>query len=204
VAESNKASFLSYVPGWLTIWVPIVTALVSLAISLYTFVVTTQDPEVLLVMPEVVRIAQGGEGGAYVYLQPIFAGVGLSDRVEVIGGIQLRVEPIDQPDRGADFVWDERGTWVFDPNTQGLSWAFTADPGAFLVSVKNAQDFTSLFIGPRDWRFAPGAYSVRVIAERAGRSDALAAAIEIELAQADITYLDEAKGTRFLTFAARK
>ncbi|MCC6168813.1 MAG: hypothetical protein IT329_16445 [Caldilineaceae bacterium] len=202
MSDSEQASLVAFFQGWLSTWVPIVTALISLVISLYTFVVATQAPEVRLIMPDVVRIAQGGESGPFVYLQPIFVNTGQSERVEVVTGVQLRVEPVDQPG-GVDFVWDEQGTWLFDPNTQSLNWAFTADPGAFLVNANNAQDFTGLFIGPQAWRFAPGVYRIQVIAERATARTPLAASIEVELAQADIDYLDEAQGTRFLTFTAR-
>lgn len=203
MSESKQVSPFVFFQGWLSTWVPIVTALISLVISLYTFAVATQAPEVRLIMPDVVRIAQGGESGPYVYLQPIFVNTGQSERVEVVTSVQLRVEPVDPPGGGVDFVWDEQGTWLFDPNTQSLNWVFTADPGAFLVSANNARDFTGLFIGPKEWRFAPGVYRIHVSAQRVTARAPLAASIEVELAQADIEYLDEAQGSHFLTFPAR-
>lgn len=182
-------------------WVPIVTAIVSLIISLYTFVVTTDDPDVRLILPEVVRIAQGGADGPYLYIEPIFIGAGLSDRIEVITDVHIRVEPANQLGGGVEFTWDEQGAWVFDANTQSLSWAFTGDAGAFLVSAKSAQQFTGLFIGPADWLFAPGRYRITLVADRATTRVPLSRSFEVDLLQEDIEFLNQSEGTRFLTFS---
>ena len=201
---ASKPRLLSLFPGWLSFWVPIVTALISLGISLYTFLVATSDPEVLLVMPEVVRIAQGRENRAYLYLQPIFIGTGQSERIDVITGLSFEVMALDRNADDVVFVWDEQGSWLFDAQAQNLNWIYAADAGAFLVSAKHAHDVTNLFIGPGDWLFEAGTYRITLLAERMTAAQPLAESVEIVFTPDNVTYLNEAAGTRFLTFPVRK
>ncbi len=199
-----QRSLLSQVPEWLTTWVSLVTAVVSLIISLYTFAITTYEPELLLMMPNQVRLAQGGQGGAVLYIQPMFISTGMSERVEVITGIRLQVEPINQSFQGIEFVWDEQGEWVPEPGNQNFNWVFTGDSAPFLVSPKNAQYFTGLFIGPDNWLFEPGAYRITMIADRITNSQPLNASIEVLLSAENIDYLNQSEGTRFLLFPVQK
>ena len=184
----------------LATWVSIVTALVSLAISLYTLVVTSNAPEVALILPNQVRITQGGTSGPLLYIQPMFISTGPSDRVEVVTAIRVQVAPVDHPNESADFVWDEQGTWVVDADTQNFSWAFTGDSGPFLVGPKNAQFFTGLFIGPQEWLFAPGTYRITMMADRITNAQPLAASLDIVLSTEELEYLHQSGGRRFLTF----
>jgi hypothetical protein len=201
-SSTSRPSLFSNVPQWLSLWVPIVTAIISLAISLYTLAVTTVEPEVLLIMPDQVRISQGAQSGPLLYVQPVFISTGLSERTEVITGIRLQVEAVDQSRSGVEFVWDEQGTWAVDPSTQNFNWVFAGDPGPFLVSPKNAQFFMGLFIGPSDWLFEPGTYRITMIADRITNSRSLNAGIEISLSAEDLDYLNQSQGTRFLMFPA--
>jgi hypothetical protein len=200
VTKSKEPTLFSNVPQWLSFWVPIVTAIISLAISLYTLVVTTVEPEVLLIMPSQVRITQGGQSGPLLYVQPVFVSAGMSERIEVITGIRITVEPIDQSRSAVEFVWDEQGTWVVDPNTQYFNWVFTGDAGPFLVSAKNAQFFTGLFIGPNEWLFEPGTYRITMIADRITASQPLQASVEVTLSQEKLDYINQSQGAQFLIF----
>ena len=184
----------------LSVWVSIATAILSLVISIYTLVITTYEPELLLIMPNQVRIGQGGNSGPLLYIQPMFISTGLSERVEVITGIRVQVEPVDQSSSSVEFVWDEQGSWAVDPSTQDLNWVFTGDSGPFLVSAKNAQFFTGLFIGPYDWLFKPGTYRITMIADRITDSQPLHATVEILLVSESLDYLNQSQGTRFLVF----
>lgn len=199
----GQSALLTHVPAWLSFWVPIVTALASLALSLYTFAVTMQEPDMLVVMPDVVRIAQGGPSGPLLYAQPVFIGTGLSERVDVVTGIHLRVEPINPGGDGVEFVWDEQGEWIYDPDTQRFNWIYKGDSGAFLVSARNAQDFMGLFIGPPAWRFAAGEYRIVLVADRVTNRRLLSEAIEIVLTPEDVEVLNQSQGSTFLTFTAQ-
>jgi hypothetical protein len=134
----------------------------------------------------------------------MFISTGLSERVEVITGIRLRVEAVDQNLDNIEFVWDEQGTWVVDPATQNFNWVFTGDSGPFLVSAKNAQDFTGLFIGPPDWLFEPGSYRITMIADRITNPQPLTATVEVMLSSESLDYLNQSQGTRFLVFPVNK
>lgn len=199
---ANKRTF--HLPDWLSNWVATLTALISLAISLYTLVITTHEPQLQLIMPNQIRIAQGGDSGPLLYVQPMFISTGLSDRVEVVTDIRLQVEAIGREGAPVDFVWDERGEWVVDPNTMYFNWVFTGDSGPFLVSARDAQFFTALFIGPRDWLFGPGNYRISVTAERITVKQPLAASIEVQLSQEQVDFLNQSQGQQFLIFPVDK
>jgi hypothetical protein len=185
------------------IWAPFAMSLVSFAISMYTFFVATGQPEVMVVMPRQVRVAQGGQAGAYVYLQPGLIHTGENDRVEVILNLKLRIQPV-QGVPPAEFAWDEQGNWTYTPNTQELTWTFVADAAPLLVSPKSAQLPTLLFIGPQDWAFQPGSYRLTLIAERAVNRRPLERSITITLTPEQIDSLNAAAGQRFITVAAEE
>jgi hypothetical protein len=199
-SAEHKPSSFSRLPEALATWVSIITAILSLAISLYTFAITTYEPELLLIMPNQVRIVQGGTSGPLIYIQPMFISTGLSERVEVITSIRVQIAPVNQTLNPVEFVWDEQGTWIVDPVTQNFDWAFTGDSGPFLVSAKNAQFFTGLFIGPSNWLFEPGRYQITLIANRITNSQPLRTSVDLFLAEEDVAYLNQSQGTRFLAF----
>jgi hypothetical protein len=77
-------------PDWLSKWVPLTTSITSFFIATYTFIVTTSQPELQLILPRQVRIAQGIETGPYLYLQPVIVSSGQSERSEVILDMMVR------------------------------------------------------------------------------------------------------------------
>jgi len=199
--SSHIAGYLARVPQWLTVWVPTVTAVVAMALSLYTLAATSATPDVRIIMPEKVRVAQGGESGAFVYLRPTWLAHGSSERTEVVTGVRLVVERLGASQDAAAFAWDEQGDWHYDPVQQTLTWVFTGDPGPFLIAPEEAEIFTGLFVGPRDFRFVPGRYRLTLVGERAVAERPVSASMEIVLEEDAVAYLDEAQGTRFLEFA---
>jgi hypothetical protein len=124
---------------------------------------------------------------------------GRGERAEVVLDLSLRAEP-QAGGQGAEFVWDETGEWRFDPATQELSWAYLSDPAPLLLTAETAQAPTLLFIGPAGWAFGPGAYRLTLRAERAVDRRGLVVGFEVALSGEDVRVLDEAEGTRFLTF----
>ena len=75
-------------------WVPLVAAMLSLVLSVTSIYVATRQPDVLLIMPAVVRLAGGhATGYSYAYLQPAFVSTGNNDRVEVIRDMTLTIRP---------------------------------------------------------------------------------------------------------------
>jgi hypothetical protein len=187
----------SRVPGWLSFWVPIVTSLVSLIISLGGIFIATRQPELLLVMPDQIRVAQGGQA-PYTYLQPTFVGVGLNERAEVILDMTLQVSSLNGG-TPVEFYWDEQGTWSYDAGSQELSWTYIADAAPLLVSRQTPQLPTGLFIGPPGWAFEEGRYRITLVVQRAINSRPLQRSIVVEFSQQEIETMNSSQGSRFLT-----
>lgn len=71
-------------------WVPLTAALLSLPLSAAAIFLSVQQPEVLLILPDQIRVVQGRQSGsAYVYLQPAFVSTGRNERIEVIRDMAL-------------------------------------------------------------------------------------------------------------------
>ncbi|HYN89412.1 MAG TPA: hypothetical protein VER55_12825 [Ardenticatenaceae bacterium] len=199
-----RKSLASLAPQFLQrliVWVPIVTSLVSLTIAVSSYAVATRAPEVVLVPPRQVRVAQGGEA-AFLYVQPTFLSAGRNNRAEVILTMRLEVAPVES-ESSVEFYWDEQGAWQPTGGSQELSWVFVSDPVPLLVTPQSPQLPVGLFIGPPEWAFEPGTYRVTVVAERGVVSTPLRDTFEVELSQEDIDFLNASNGTRFLTFPTR-
>ena len=202
--EGAKAKSPFHMPEQISAWVSVITAVVSLVISLYTLVVTTTRPELLLIMPNQVRITQGGNSGPYLYLQPTFVSTGLSERIEVIRWIRVEVARVDGAGEPVEFGWDEQGEWVNDPETMFFNWVFTEDAGPFPVSARDAQHSMGLFIGPREWLFEPGRYRITLTAERIAVDEPLIGSVEVELGAEQLEYINQSQGNQFLIFTVEE
>ena len=63
-------------------WVPLTAALLSLPLSAAAILLSLQQPEVLVILPDQVRVAQGHQSGAaYLYQQPAFLSTGRNERM---------------------------------------------------------------------------------------------------------------------------
>jgi hypothetical protein len=85
-----------------------------------------------------------------------------------------------------------------------FNWVFRGDPGPFLVSAREAQDFTALFIGPRDWSFEAGTYRITLTADRITVAEALVASVEVELDAESLAFINQSEGSQFLIFPVEK
>jgi hypothetical protein len=180
-------------------WVPLVASLVSLVLSVGSIVIATRDPSVLMILPDQVRFAQGeGIGYAYAYLQPTFVSTGANDRVEVIRDITLTVRRLDDGE-SVELAWDEVGTFTFDPADDSLTYEYVSDAAPLLVAPDSAENPLALFQGPEGWLLTPGRYEVDVRATREVAASELEGDFQIELAEEQVAFLNEADGTRFLS-----
>ena len=184
-------------------WVPLTASLVSLILSIGSIVIATRDPSVVLILPEQIRLAQGGgAGNAIAYLQPTLVSTGNNDRVEVVRDLRLVVTPPDGGDPRA-FAWDESGRLLFDAGTQRLSYEYLSDAAPLLVTPREAQNPLALFQGPDGWLFEPGAYELRLVADRIVASGSLEATFEIELTADEVDRLNASGGSEFLAIPIR-
>jgi len=180
-------------------WVPLTAALVSLVLSVTAIYVSTRQPDVLLILPDQIRVAQGREsGGAYVYLQPAFVSTGANDRVEVIRDMVLEVT--SPSGERASFSWDQELRLVTDPETGALGYEYVADAVPILVGPRDAAAPLSLFDAPNGWFFVPGSYTFVVAADRVVVGQPISARFSLTLTPENVAFLDQPGPDRFLAF----
>ena len=68
-----------------------------------------------------------------------------------------------------------------------------------VVTPREAQNPLALFAAPEGWSFEPGAYEMRLVADRIVAPDSLDATFELQLMADDVDFLNESGGTEFLT-----
>jgi hypothetical protein len=180
-------------------WVPLTAALLSLVLSIAAIYVATRQPEVMLIMPDQIRVAQGRESGsAYVYLQPAFVSTGSNERIEVIRDMTLEVRPpTGDP---TPFRWDQQLRLVNDSDGGGLSYEYVADAVPLLVGPRDAATPLSLFDGPDGWHFGPGTYTFVLSADRVVVAQPLRAQFSLTLTPENIAFLEQPGAEQFLTF----
>ncbi len=185
-------------------WVPVTTALVSLVLSVGSIFISTQEPAVVVILPEQLRVAQGEDVGfAYMYFQPAFVNTGRNDRVEVIRTMSLRVAP-SRGGQVVEFFWAHQAELVYDRGTNQLNYRYVADAVPLVVSPRNAQVPFSVFNGPKGWYFAPGTYRMTLTAQRVVSSRPLEAAFEVNFPDKDVDFLNKSRGKSFLAFPVKK
>jgi hypothetical protein len=163
---------------WLTAVAPVAISLLSLALSLYTIVEASREPQIWLSAPDVVRVAAGER--AWFYVQPRLVSAAANDRVAVISGLRLEVVG---PEGGAPttFIWDEQGTWQYDTVSRGLTWIYQADAAPLVVGPSSPQLPICLFEGPDGWTWQAGTYQVAIVASRGQDAEAMEAAFTVTL-----------------------
>jgi hypothetical protein len=179
------------------VWVPIVTSLASLAIALWSVIIATSEPEVLMLMPQSVRLIQGNGAATQVYVQPSFLSTAKNDRIEVISDIRLHVQPLDGGD-GRDFIWQEYGQWLPDPVYDDLEFEYVGDSGPLLVSPSNAQQPVAIFRTDPAWTFSEGSYRLTITASRVVSSAPLQGSFTISPTARDIEFIN-AKRDNYIT-----
>jgi hypothetical protein len=180
-------------------WVPLTAALLSLPLSAAAILISLQQPEVLMILPDQMRVAQGRESGAaYVYLQPAFVSTGRNERIEVIRDMRLEVSGPGGP---TTFRWTQQLHLVSDVSGGGLSYEYVGDAVPLLVSPREAAAPLSLFEAPQGWFFGSGDYSLRLVADRVITGQPLSDDFTVSLAGSDIEFLEQPGPERFLTVA---
>jgi hypothetical protein len=167
-------------------WVPLVAAMLSLVLSLASIYVATRQPDVLLIMPSMVRLAGGhATGYSYAYLQPAFVATGNNDRVEVIRDMTLSVRPMTG---GDPIVMSWQGLTKLVGSGGNLSYEYAGDAAPLLVSPRTAAAPVAVFDAPAGWFLTAGSYEFTLQADRVMASEPLRATfhVTIEPAQMDI------------------
>jgi len=181
-------------------WVPLVASALAVVLSLASIYVSTREPEVVVILPDVVRLVGGLEtGGSYVYLQPAFVSTGVNDRVDVVADMTLVVQRDDGSD-ATDMHWQEQVSLVTDGNG-ALSYRYDSDAVPLLVGPRSAATPLALFQAPQGWFFSEGAYRFTLEADRVVSAAPLRASFEITLDAEDMAVLGAPGPERFLAFS---
>jgi hypothetical protein len=181
-------------------WAPLAASALAVVLSLASIYVSTREPEVVMILPDTVRLVVGRQaGGSYLYLQPSFVSAGVNDRVEVIADMSLRA----QSDDGADPVeLDWKQVVALETDANGvLSYRYEADAVPLLVGPRSAAAPLSLFEAPQGWFFEEGTYAFTLEADRVVSSAPLAASFDVTLDADHIAFLDDPVQDRFLAFS---
>jgi hypothetical protein len=181
-------------------WVPVTASLVSLILSLVAIFVSTQQPDVTLVLPDQIRVAQGRwVGAAFVYLQPAFVSTGRNERIEVIRDMTLRVEPAGGPP--VELAWTEQVRFTGNATSNGLAYEYAGDAVPLLVSPRSAAAPIGLFQAPAGFFFAAGTYTLTLSADRVVAGSPLSATFRMTLTDEHIAAIDPADARRFVSVA---
>jgi hypothetical protein len=181
-------------------WVPLAGALLALPLSAAALLVSIQQPEVVLIVPDQIRVAHGRtSGAAYVYLQPAFVSTGRNERVEVIRGMRLDAVPEAPTGPSAPFTWSQVLRLVTDPATGALNYQYEADAVPLLVGPRDAAAPLSLFDAPDGWFFTPGTYRFTLTADRVVTAQPLTGSFSLTLSSENIAFLDGSDTEQFLT-----
>jgi hypothetical protein len=158
---------------------PVAIALLSFDFSLYSIIAAREAPDVVMTMPDRVRIAQGGSS-PWLYIQPRFVNTGDNNRNEIIQHLTVEVVPVEGG-TPTPFNWDEQGSWLYNTQTFQLAWQFVADPAPIVVGQNDPQFPLGLFIGPTNSPWQATTYRVTVIADRTIQHEPLQGTVEFTL-----------------------
>lgn len=177
-------------------WVPLTASFLSLVLSVAGIYIANRQPDVQLLLPDVVRLIGGRQTGhSYVYLQPVFVSTGNNDRVEVVSDMTLTVEPETAP--GVPFRWTEQIRLVGGADGT-LSYEHEADAVALLISPRTAAAPLSTFEAPDGWFFTAGTHRFTLEATRVVSSEPMRATFTVMLRPEDLAILDDPTQERFL------
>ena len=180
-------------------WVPLLASGLAVVLSLASIYVSTREPEVVVILPEVVRLVGGGQSGAsYVYLQPAFVSTGVNDRVEVVSDMSLVVRPSDGS-APVEMEWASQAALETDANGE-LSYRYEADAVPLLVGPRSASSPLALFQAPRGWFFDEGTYEFTLEAQRVVVDAPLTATFQVTVDADDLAALSPTDSDRFLAF----
>lgn len=181
-------------------WVPLAASAFAVILSVASIWVSTREPEVVVILPDVVRLVGGhATGSSYVYLQPAYVSTGVNDRIEVIADMTLVVQREDGSDR-ADLEWREQASLVTGPDG-ALSYQYESDAVPLLVGPRSAATPLALFQAPPGWFFREGTYRFTLEADRVVSAAPLRTSFEVTLAAGDMAVLDATGPERFLAFS---
>ena len=183
-------------PSWLLAWIALVASLVSLGISLITFITTQRRPRIQLLLPSRLRVTATGDGArAFIYLQPIFTNVGRSTRAELITP-NLVVE--DGRGEAVAFEYIEKCRTVWDADRREVHVEYLDDASPIILPQNSIKSEMLTFRAPIDWRFARNWYRCSLVGNLAASTQSLTANFELVITEDHLRIWLESDGRRYV------
>ena len=161
--------------------IAVLSALISFGGAIVSIYFAAQGPTIYYsLVPRVRLAANQGDDKRYVYIQPVLAALGRSDKVELLTAMELTVRPL-AGGAPAVFSWTSVSRLDYDPKAAVEIPIFVSDPVPIVVSAGNPETPLLLFTGPPRWSFQGGAsYCLVLSAQRlSDRSRPLRAAMRV-------------------------
>jgi hypothetical protein len=170
-----------------------------LILSVTSVYIATREPDVVLVLPDTVRLVGGRTtGGSYLYLQPAFVSTGNNDRVEVIRDMRVTATP-DDGGESATLDWQEQVDLVTGEDGT-LSYRYVGDAVPLAISSRSTAAPVALFQAPKGWFLRATGYRFTLVADRVVTTEPLTGSFQVTIAPADLEVLDAPGPERFLAY----
>ena len=187
-------------------WIALPAAFLAMIPNLLTYCEyqnKMKDPQMDWGMPDRVRLVQyqgGNEAIIEAYVQPTFVNRGLNEKVDVIRGMSLSVEPAKGDSPALDFRWRNHGKFsaatTDGSSTKCVAEEYTGDTTSLVVAPNQPLAPVVLF-GPKAEQtepfFEPGRYHMTLAVERTVNEDLLEKTVVVTLTQAVIDLMEECK-----------
>jgi hypothetical protein len=184
-----------------TTWVPISIALVSFALSIYTFVMTSRPPSLEIILPQQIRIAQGEQiGYAYAYFAPTLANVGASEQIEVVPAMRIELTPPQGAQDGVALEWRQTGSLDYDPASQQANFNYVGDAAPLLLTRQSAASPLGVFFGPPGFYLTSGTWRGELVIERTSHAQPLRVPFAFTLSEEEVAALNEGQGDSYVAF----
>jgi hypothetical protein len=169
----------------LNTWVPMVTAVAALALSVVTWAQSQRTPEVTMNLPSIIRIGAESPESFDVYLQPSFSVPRSYDSTARISAVQFAFSLEGAVEtRAPNFYWHDSG--IFGQLDEGgFGWTYASDPAPFIVGHQEPQRPTIRFIA-LDERISPGHWTGSITAARGPGQEALVERFCVVVSEANI------------------
>jgi hypothetical protein len=187
----TKRSWFERLQGWTTV----VTAVAALVLSITTYRQLNHRPDIQMVMPKLIRIAQS-DTYTWLYIQPSFTVQEKTDLTGVVSSVRVALRGPPGTNRPRFYWW---GVAAFSQNNgQGLSYGYLADPAPLVVTQDKPQAqylrFNSLVPV-----FTIGRWNGSLIVDRQGQSP-LSTSFCIDMSASALQQIQQAQGNTWYLF----
>ena len=187
-------------PQWFVAWAALAASLISLSISVTTFMLTHRRPRVRLELPDRVRVSDWPDrGDAYIYLQLIFINVGRSTRAEVF------VPRLILKDLGGlvelDYV--DKSKTVWDKERREVHVEYVEDASPIIVGQNSVRSELLTFKAPPGWRLRTGDYIGEVTASPTLSSKHIRGQFSFAITAEHVRVWRDSAGRRYAMLPAR-